>query len=373
MSLKIRPDKPIRIAVVLQDLEFGGSQRYAIHLVGNLDRKLFSPELWVLRRGEDMLPLARNTGAPVVQISNDSWVSPRSLFLLARRLVQHRPQVLYTLTVVPNIWARALGRLMQVPVVISGYRSLLPNQHERWLWRLSDRIIVNAHALKDIMISRFMVGPNRIAVVPNGVDPDHFCPDLATEAAEPTVLSLGRFVEDKDPLNLVSAFCIAAGRVPEARFKVMGNGPLKDDAERLIRACSMESRISLLPGVSDVRPHLRRAAIFALASIREASPNVILEAMACGRPVVATRVGGIPELVLDGETGLLVDPGNPEAFAEALVDLLTDESKRRRMGRKARERILEEFTLEKMVRRTEQVILDAVDSRSVTTRESRIA
>jgi glycosyltransferase involved in cell wall biosynthesis len=363
MSERIKPDKPIRIAVVLQDLEFGGSQRYAIHLVGNLNRELFSPELWVLRHGEDMAPLARETGAPVVQISTDSWVSPRSLLFLANRLFRHRPQVLYTLTVVPNIWARILGRVMRVPVVVSGYRSLLPNQHERWLWRLSDRVIVNAHALKDIMISRFKVGQDRIAVVPNGVDPDHFCPVPAAESVEPVVLSLGRFVEDKDPVNLVSAFCIAAKRVPGARFEIMGNGPLKDEAERFIRACKMESRISLLPGVSDVRPHLRRATIFALASVREASPNVILEAMACGRPVVATRVGGIPELLLDGETGTVVEPGNPEAFAEALVDLLTNESKRQRMGLKARERILEEFTLEKMVRRTEEVILEAVDCR----------
>lgn len=363
MSERTKPDKPIRIAVVLQDLEFGGSQRYAIHLVTHLNRELFSPELWVLRQGDDMAPLARSAGVPVVQISTASWVSPHSLFLLACRLLQRRPQVLYTLTVVPNIWARVLGRLMRVPVVVSGYRSLLPNQHERWLWRLSDRVIVNAHALKDIMKNRFMVGNDRIAVVPNGVDPDHFCPDPAAEASEPVVLSLGRFVEDKDPLNLVNAFCIAARRVPEARFEIMGNGPLKADADRLIRACSMESRISLLPGVSDVRPHLRRATIFALASVREASPNVILEAMACGRPVVATRVGGIPELVLDGETGTLVEPGAPEAFAEALVDLLNDESKRRQMGVKAREKILDEFTLEKMVRKTEEVILDAVDSR----------
>ena len=107
-------------------------------------------------------------------------------------------------------------------------------------------------------------------------------------------------------------------------------------------------------------PHLAHAWVFALASVMEASPNVILEAMSMKLPVVATRVGGIPELIQDGYTGLVVKPREPEALAAALIAVLTDESKRLTMGEMARQRVLENHTLETMVRRTEQVIMEAV-------------
>jgi len=101
-----------------------------------------------------------------------------------------------------------------------------------------------------------------------------------------------------------------------------------------------------------------------LASVMKATPKVILEAMSMGLPVVATRVGGIPEPIQDGSTGLLVKPGDPEDLAAALVAVLTDEPKRLAMGEAARRRVLENHTLEAMVRRTEQVIMEAVQEAS---------
>jgi len=351
--------KPLKLAIVLQDLEFGGTQRYAIHLLKLLDRDLFTPELWVLRGGDDMVALARETGTPIVKMSSSSWVTPGSLLGLFRELARRQPELIYTLTVVPNIWGRVFGRITRIPAVVSGYRSLLPKQHERLLWRLSDKIIANADALREIMIRRFSVDPDRIAVVPNGVAADFFSPAPHMTAVEPWVLSVGRFVEDKDPLNLLDAFRLAAEKVPAARFAIMGNGPLKQQAQQFICQHSLESRIQLLSGVGDIRPGLRKAWVFALGSVREASPNVILEAMSVGLPVVATGVGGIPELVVPGETGFLVPPRDPGALAQALADLLGDRDKCLLMGRSSRQRVLDEFTLEKMVRRTEKVLLEA--------------
>jgi glycosyltransferase involved in cell wall biosynthesis len=351
---------PIRIAVLLQDLEFGGTQRYAIHLLKFMDREVFSPELWVLRKGDDMISLAAETGVRIVHLSRSSWVSPWALARLAWKLLRLRPDVLYTLTVVPNIWGRIFGRLARVPVIISGYRSLFPKQHERWLWRLANRIICNAGTLKEVMVQRYSVHPDRIAVIPNAVDSAAFQSGRNARAPEPTVLYVGRLVKEKDPLNLVDAFRIVAEKVPNARFRMIGNGPLRPEVEARIRASSLDSRVELLPGTSSLMPQLARAWVFALASVMEASPNVILEAMSMGLPVVATRVGGIPELIQDGCTGMLVKPRDPEDLAAALVAVLTDEPKRLAMGEMARQRVLENHTLETMVRRTEQVVMEAL-------------
>ncbi len=352
--------KPISVAVLLQDLEFGGTQRYALHLLKRMNREVFSPELWVLRGGDDMLPWAEEAGVKVVRFCNDSWVTPRALFRLFRRLVGQSPTILYTLTVVPNIWGRAFGKIAGIPVIVSGYRSVFPKQFESRLWHLSSRIICNAEALKTIMIQRHGVAPERIAVIPNAVDTDSFCPSPLDRSPEPAVVYVGRLVEEKDPMNLVRGFRLTADHVPEALLRMVGNGPLREDVEGFLAENGLRSKVELVPGTSDVRPYLKSAWVFALASRQEASANVVIEAMAAGLPVVATRVGGIPEIVKDGETGVLVEPGNPEQFAEALTGLLLDEPRRREMGRKAREWALANHSLDEMTRRTELVLLEAL-------------
>jgi glycosyltransferase involved in cell wall biosynthesis len=351
--------QPVPMAVLLQDLEFGGTQQYAVRLLRHMDRAKFSPELWVLRGGDDLAALAAEAGIRVVRFSNARSVTPLALARLAWRLFRSRPRILYTLTVVPNIWGRLLGTLARVPVIISGYRSLFPKQWERLLWRLSDRIICNADALKEIMVRRFGVAPERVAVIPNFVDTDRFRPEPVAKSPQPTVVFVGRLVAEKDPMNLLEAFRLAAARLPQARFEIVGGGSFQVEMEARIRECSLESNIKLLPATADIRPALRKAWVFTIASVSEASPNVILEAMAAGLPVVATRVGGIPELVEDGTSGLLVEPRNSASLAEALVALLADEDRRRSMGEKGRERVLARHSIQTMVRQTEQVLLEA--------------
>lgn len=355
--------RPIRLAVLLQDLEFGGTQRYATHLLRHIDRELFEPELWSLRGGADMAPHLDGTGIPITWLSQTSWVGPHSLFNLVRMIRTRRPDILYTLTVVPNIWGRLFGHLAGVPSIVSGYRSLLPNQKERFLWRFSSRIICNAHVLKDIMIERIKVEPDRIAVVPNGVDTDFFRPEPRAGDPAPTAIYMGRLVDEKDPVNVLNGFKVAAGIVPEARFILMGNGNLRSRLERSIAADSLRDRIRVIPAESDIRSRLQQADIFAIGSKREASPNVVIEAMASGKPVVATAVGGIPELVQDGETGFLVEHGDSAGFGNALAKLLADPDLRRTMSEKARQRVMEDHSLETMVRRTEKVLLETVQDR----------
>lgn len=362
--------EPYKLAVLLQDLEFGGTQRYAVNLVKHLNRDLFDPELWVLRGGEDMIPFLRGVDVKIVWMSKSTWVGPRALFQLARNLVRNRPDILYTLTVVPNIWGRVFGSLRRVPVIVSGYRSLYPKQHERWLWRLSNRIICNAEVLRETMVRRSGVSRDRVRVIPNAVDTDIFRPAPDEKAPEPTVVYVGRLVQEKDPMNLVEGFRRTAEQLPEARFRLIGNGSMKPQVEEFVKAHRLESAISIIPGTKDIHAHFHQAWVFALASKQEASANVVIEAMACGLPVVLTRVGGLPELVNHGENGLLVDPHDPTQLAEALTTLLTDDAKRRAMGIKARERVMAHHSLQAMARKTEEVFLEALQEVSAARNRS---
>ncbi len=299
-------------------------------------------------------------GNEVVWLSHDTWVTPRALANLAYRLMKQTPHVLYTMTVVPNIWGRLFGNMARVPVIVSTYRDLYPQQYERLMWRLSTRIIANAEALKQAHTLRFGVDPERVSVVVNGVDSDFFTPDRSQKALEPTVLFVGRFARIKDPFTLLKAFMLTREKVPDARLVLLGSGRLKASIENYVRRNSLETCVDVTNGSRDPRPYFRQAWVFALSSKREASPNVILEAMASELPIVAPRVGGIPELVRDGENGILFETRNSEALSEALVRLLVNETQRREMGRRGRERVLQRHSMERMVSETQQVIVDEV-------------
>ena len=337
---------PIRLVVLLEDLEFGGTQRYAAQLLQGLDRTWFAPEVWVLRGGDDLAPAVRAAGVKIVRFSKGRKVGPMALARLALRLARDRPDLLYTLTVIPNVWGRAFAGLLRIPMV-SGYRSLHPDQHDRLLRRFSARIIANAAVLKDIMTQRLGIEPGRVTVVPNGVDGDFFTPDESARAEIPLVVCVARLVAEKDIPTLLAAFRLVQADIPAARLEIVGNGPGAAPASQNVR---------FVPGTADIRPHLNRAWAFALSSRSEASPNVILEAMASGLLVVAPRVGGIPELVEDKRTGLLVPPGDPKALSQALIRVLRDGELRQAMGRAGRERALAAFGIPRMVRETETVL-----------------
>ncbi len=353
--------QPIPIVLLLQDLEFGGTQRYAINLLKNMDRSLFTPELWVLRGGDDMLPLARDANVKITWLSRSSFVGPWAIVHLFIKLIRSQHKILYTLTVVPNIWGRIFGRIAGIPVIVSGYRNLFPKQHERWLWRFSSRIICNAHALKEVMTRHFSVDPGKISVILNGVEDTFFAPLAGAKSSEPTVLFVGRLIKAKNPHGLLEAFGKVLSVIPRARLEIVGNGPLEKELRAIIKKKSWAERVHMFPAIRDVIPFFARAWVFALPSITsEGSPNAIIEAMATGLPVVTMRVSGMPELVIDGQTGFLIDPGDPQGLANALIQLLKNNLLRDEMGRRGRERAVTHHSLAKVVKQTEDLLLEAM-------------
>lgn len=351
---------PYKLVIVLQDLEFGGTQRYAVNLLQHLDRSLFDPELWVLRGGMDMAPLAEQTGTPVRWFSANSWVTPFALYRFFYALLRNKPTFLYPLTVVPNIWARIFGALLGVPVIISSYRNLYANQYERLLWPLSSHIICNAEAIRAKLVEKHGVQESRISVVPNGVDTDFFTPDSTQVFTSPTILYAGRLVKQKDPLMLLEAFCLIHKVMPDAKLLIVGNGSLRVQLDQFIKHHSLEKHVSLIRGTVDIEKYMQQASIFLLPSLYEGSPNILVEALACGVPVVATRTSGIPELVEHGMNGYLVSPGDAKSMAEFSVRLLCDNSLRNAMAAQARARVIKHHNLEDCVRLTEEIFLNNV-------------
>ncbi|MGB9617574.1 MAG: glycosyltransferase family 4 protein [Desulfomonilaceae bacterium] len=364
--------KPLRTVLLLQDLEFGGTQRYATHLAKHLDKELFDLEVWVLRRGEDMLPLAEVPLGKVRYFCQNSWVTPAALGKLFVALRRNPPDIIYTLTVVPNIWGRLFSYLLGVPVIVTSWRSRKQQQFESFLWRMSNRIICNSEAIRQFLLARHAVDPSRAVVIPNGVDTDYFTPDHSQKASVPTVLYLGRMARIKDPMNALVAFHLLSSKAPDARMIMMGNGGLRSTLEEYVRTHDLAERVEIRRGSTDVRPMLRKAWLLVVSSISEGFPNVILEAMACGAPVVATAVGGNPEAVRAGITGLLVPPRDPQAMANAMQTILSDHGLRETMGAQARRIAVEEYSIDTITGLTQKALLDAACDAVVRKKRSEL-
>jgi len=342
------------VVFLLEDLEYGGTQRQALELARRLDQRRFQVELWVLRAGDDLAPVAEDYGLPVVWLARSSWVGPASLLGLAKRLRTHPPDLLMCLTVIPNIWGRLWGRLARVPVIVGNCRGgAAPwRQHERWLWPCAHHLLCNSALLKDFLVTRYRLPSHRITVAVNGVDTDFFQPNPnGRPQGPPVLLSVARLVPDKDHDTLLQAFASVSPRHPDAQLWLVGTGPRRGVLEQQVQNLGLTERVKFIQPGQDVRPLYHQADIFVLSSRAEALPNVILEAMAAGLPVVATRVGGVPEAVLPEATGLLVDSGDDAALAAALARLLDDPKTRRALGRAARQRVLDHFSFPAMVRR----------------------
>ncbi|MDD5643024.1 MAG: glycosyltransferase, partial [Syntrophales bacterium] len=348
--------RPARIVLLLEHLRFGGTERQALELARGLNRQRFHPEIWTLDAGDDLAPLARSWGIPVMQLSHCRKPGPATLARLWQLLKSDPPDLLLTLTALPNIWGRLLGRGAGAPLIVGNVRSLThQRQHEGWLWPLADHILCNSKAIKYILNKDCKISPARVSVIPNGVDTKFFLPETPLTGRKPIILCVGRLVPEKDHETLIRAFSLVSADYPAAQLWLVGNGPLKADIAATIKQIIPPGRVRFLPARPDLRPLLEQASMLVLSSRQEAFPNVILEAMAMGLPVVATRVGGVPELVIPGETGWLAPPGNVPALAAALAQLLGDPETCKAFGKAARQRAQQDFSLAAMVRRHEEV------------------
>lgn len=357
---KRSPKEPFRVVCLLQDLFFGGTQRHTLELVRRLNPSLFQTEIWLLMAGDDFVPLAQNWRLSLTWLGRGGFVGPASLVRLWWRLKTRPVDMLLLLTGVPNIWGRLLGRLTKVPLIVGTWRGTgcPDNNYERWLWPWAHHFLCNAAALKSMMIERFRVPDDRMTVIHNGVNLEYFRPAAGPRPPNPqVVLCIARLVPEKDHETLITAFARVAARHPEAELWLVGDGPRQKAIKRLAAGLLSPRQVRFIPGQLDLLPLLQQSSLLALSSVQEGLPNVVLEAMAVGLPVVATEVGGLSEVVKHGETGWLVPPKDVAALADSISQLLGDDVRRATFGRAGRKLVKQRFSVDDMVQRHEETFL----------------
>jgi L-malate glycosyltransferase len=236
------------------------------------------------------------------------------------------------------------------------------NSFSRWKYRQVDAFIAASEAIRQMLVADG-VPAERTVTVHEGIDVDHVAAAPPVNVHEafwlphqaPVVGNVAALVPHKGQRYLVDAAHLVVQQVPDARFIVLGEGELREHLEKQVREHHLEKHV-LLPGFrTDVLGCIKGFDLFVMSSVTEGLGTSLLDAMACGRPIVATRAGGIPEIVEDGVNGALVPPRDAATLAAAIVRALTDEGWRRRMGEAGLARVRERFTVDRMVEQTAAV------------------
>lgn len=282
-----------------------------------------------------------------------------------------------------SFWGRLAGWWSKVPVVLSCPHSMgLPDRSEttnRMLSGITDGFIAVAHRQKRYLVKNEGFSASKVHVIHNGVDLERFVPrerELAVRRAHgiPDTAPLAGLVAclrpEKDVAAFVRAALLVRQQIPNAHFVVVGDGPERPRLEKLTCELGANGWLHFAGMCPDVRPWLAAMDVLALTSVCEAFPVSLLEAMACGRPVVATRVGAISEMVTSGKAGILVAAGNVPKIAQALAGLMADPIAARVMGQAARRHAEQHFGLEGMVHGYESLFLRLLSSRRSRARSS---
>lgn len=281
------------------------------------------------------------------------------------------------------------GWLARAPVKVNTAHNLgsiaMPKAWLRALFWVYDKILLSvtidavitvSEHVRDTVLRRRLLGPEMVFAIPNGIcsaGPSHAAAERTMLLAELgggsgrlIVGTVARLVWFKGLDVLVAAAATVVKCCPESVFVVVGNGPLRTELERQAQALGVTRSFAFLGERRDVAQLLRAFDVFVLPSVSEGMPITILEAMDAATPVIATRVGGVPELVDDGETGLLVPPRDPEALGAAILHLLESPRLRADMGQRGRERVARHFSADRMVASTDQLFRRLLSAKSGT-------
>jgi glycosyltransferase involved in cell wall biosynthesis len=354
----------------------GGAQTHLLEVLERLDRRRFTPLLCCLTTAgasPDLLRRVRELDVPLldarVRDAANALGRPHTLRQMARvsrELRVRGTRIVHSYLFHANLFGTLAGRLARAPVVIVSKRSMddYPRARDRWACRLSnwlaDSVTAVAGAVRD-HVHRVEGCPlEKIVVIPNGVrgvvgaaSPAPDAGLVRASAGDVVVGTITRLVWKRGHDDLLQAAALTRKRHPSARFVVIGDGPLREELEDKARRLGLNGGVRFVGAVPEAARLLPQIDVFVLSSRWEGMSNSLLEAMAAGRPVVATSVGGNPEVVCHGETGFLVPPGNPEAMSDAIGRLLADRALAQRLGEAGRIRAESAFTLEAMVGRLE--------------------
>jgi glycosyltransferase involved in cell wall biosynthesis len=377
---------PTKILKFLTMFAIGGTERQFVYLAKGLDKSRFDIRVGCLSKRGEFLKDIEAMNLPVAEYPIKSLYSPRMLkgqWRFARDLRRQNIRLVHAYGFYPNVFSVPAARFAGC-ITIASVRDTgafasqikLKTLSQRTACRLADRVVANSSAVRNWLVSLGM-DQNHIDLIPNGIAVNERLTrsrdfgirhELGIDAEVPVIAVISRLNPGKGIEYLLKAAVIVREQFPEARFLIVGGSyfdpAYKPSLELLARELNVADRVLFTGERNDIQQLLQEVNISVLPSLSEGLSNSLLESMAAGLPVIATNVGGNPEIVQDGKTGFLVPARDEKALSDAILRVLKAPELGEGFGQAGYERVSRNFSLAATVRKTEELYTMLLEERS---------
>jgi L-malate glycosyltransferase len=367
----------MKIFYFIDSLMFGGGESQMTQVALRLHEAGHEITVGVMRATGPFLPVLKEAGIPVLEFNVRgklaSFRGILQILRLSRFLRREKFEVVHTQDLWSNMMGILASRLAGVNCIISTRYDLaiLPwytpfrRRFLRHIQELSTVVVANSEGVRQFLIDRERFDPKLLRVIYNGIETgiisagDRREIDKSAASSDQLVaVTANMRFAFKGHRQLIDAAALLAPNWPNLKLVLFGEGELRPELEAQVQRLGIERNFIFAGGRSDVKSLLPLCDLAVLPSLTEGLPNAVLEYMAAGLPVVATRVGGIPELITDGHTGRLVPPGEPRALADAIEALLKNPRAAKNLGMAARQHVVERFSYGRLLRELEGLYRD---------------
>lgn len=370
--------KKIKILFIIDFLGGGGAQRVVSNILKFIDRSIFEPELAVLTMvGDYMNSLPNNIIFHNMNIRRSRY----SMISLSRVIKKVKPQIIFStlpeidsaVYIAVKLSACSTKVVFRSPNFLSTYFFEVPvytRFFSLWAYRYADKIISSTEEMRTDMYNNFNMPPDKIKVIPNPIDIEMIekksiepinDPLFQMKSLEkyPIIMAMGRLAKQKGFSYLLRAFKIVRDKL-KARLVILGEGEKKNELENLAQNLNISTDVSFIGFKSNPYKYLSHANLFVLSSLWEGFPNAIIEAMACGTPVISTNCSSGPkEIITSCVNGLLVPPENPEEMAKAILEVLTNKKLSEKIAEAGSKKV-NEFDIKKIMSAYENLFIDVI-------------
>jgi len=373
----------IRVLYVVENRSFGGGERGFGQLSTNINRDRFQPFV-AAHPGGKLEDIVRRAGVPFFPLDMSRKVNSRTISHLSRIIAENRIHIAHSMGARADFFARMACRkqsstavICTVAMLVEGFdvgflRKAVYKIADRYSARYVTHYISVSKAVKNRLVEERGISPDRVSVIYNGVELDQYDPklhspekarlSLGIENNYPIIGTIGRLVYQKGLPYFLKAAERVYSKKKEVRFVIIGHGPDEASLKHLADSLGITQVCTFAGPRFDIDRLLSTFHIFVLPSLLEGLPRVIIEAMAMARPIVATDIDGVREQITNNQTGLLVEPANPELLAGAIMAILDDEQKANRLARKAQQHAKENFDLRLTIKKIETLYQDLYES-----------
>lgn len=348
-------NQKIKIYYVLGPLGYGGAERLVVDLVKNLDKNIFLPKVFCIRAKGVLVTELEKNGVEVVVVPKKNKFGFDTIVTLAKIFKKEKPDIVHTHLFVGDTWGRLAAVLARVPLIICTEHNM--NMDEGFLKRqlklvlsfFTDKIFAVSKAVKMHSIKKDKISAKKIQVIYNGIDINKFKQsEFKFNLQNPVITCVGRLEEQKGQRYLIATMPEVIKKYPTACLWLVGSGSQQVVLENQIKNLNLNNNVSLIPATETVSDILNKTDIFVFPSLWEGLGIVLLEALASFKPVVASQIPAVDEIIMHNKTGLLAIPKDSHDLAQKILMYLDDQKLARALAQAGQQMIIDNFDIKKI-------------------------